>query len=329
MKTFKWGILGTSFISEVMANAITQNNDGSIVAVAGRSQAPLRQLAEKHCVPHVYLDYQSVIDNPEVDIVYIALPNHLHVEWVIKAANAGKAVLCEKSLSIDVASANRAIGVVRESNVFFAEGLMYLHHPLIAKLHEVIKQSTLGKLKSIQGSYCAAISAFTNPAGKGVLFNLGCYPMSLAISALSAAGVDTSNIELLNAIGRKGDDDNIVETTGVFSSAQGHNITLHCAEDYGLRASFALLFEQGFIEFETNPWLPTHNNVINVSVYEQTPQRIEVGALGDGFDYQVEHVHQALNTSSYEFAAPLPTYEHSLSVMKQLEDWASQMRIIQ
>ena len=96
MKRYQWGILGTSFISGVMADAIVQEGNSDIHSVAGRSLAPLQDFAEKYQVKHSYQDFDAFVQDPAVDIIYIALPNHLHAEWVIKAAKAGKAIFVRK-----------------------------------------------------------------------------------------------------------------------------------------------------------------------------------------------------------------------------------------
>jgi len=97
-----WAIIGTSFISDVMAEAIKGDEGSQLYAVSGRSKENLRAFSQKHHPQKTYSDYQDLIQDPDVDMVYIALPNHLHHECIIKAAEAGKAILCEKSLSIDM-----------------------------------------------------------------------------------------------------------------------------------------------------------------------------------------------------------------------------------
>lgn len=125
-RTLNWGILGTSFVSGVMADAIRAEGSTAIYAVAGRSRKKVQEFAADHGIKKVADDYEALIADDGVDIVYIALPNHLHHEFVVMAATAGKAILCEKSLSIDMDKTHQALEAVERNKVFFAEGLMYL-----------------------------------------------------------------------------------------------------------------------------------------------------------------------------------------------------------
>ncbi len=129
----KWGILGTSFISGVMAEAIQGDDKSELYAVAGRSEQNLKTFAEQYGIENTFNDYDALIADEQVDIIYIALPNHLHHDFIVKAAEQGKAILCEKSLSVDMEKTELALKAVETHKVFFAEGLMYLHHPLITQ----------------------------------------------------------------------------------------------------------------------------------------------------------------------------------------------------
>ena len=113
-----WGILGTSYISDTIAGAVEKDLGSQVTAIAGRNPEPLAQLRERHAIENSYLSYDAVIEDESVDVVYIALPNHLHHEYVVKAARAGKHILCEKSLSVDLEKTEVALRAVEEQNVF-------------------------------------------------------------------------------------------------------------------------------------------------------------------------------------------------------------------
>ncbi|MGR5063672.1 Gfo/Idh/MocA family protein [Photobacterium sp. DNB22_13_2] len=318
----QWGILGTSFISGVMAEAIRQEGQSRIYAVAGRSPEPRKALAAQYDIPMQYDNYDALIADPKVDIIYIALPNHLHHEYVIKAAQAGKAILCEKSLSVDMDKTEAALAAVDRYEVFFAEGLMYLNHPFTAKILDVIKAGKIGDLRSIQGQYTAAISQFVNPESKGALYNLGCYPASLLhLIVQQSFGNDVVNNYTLSAMGRRGHDGNICETQANFRFDNGVMAQLHTAEDYGLHAEFTVLGSTGSLQVTTNPWLPATQNQLTITQYEQQPEVVEVTADGDGFLYQVRAVLNALEDRDSELARPAARPEDSRQIMKLLTDW--------
>ncbi|MGF1735166.1 Gfo/Idh/MocA family protein [Photobacterium satsumensis] len=318
----QWGILGTSFISGVMAEAIRQEGQSCIYAVAGRSPEPREALAAQYDIPMQYDSYDALIADPKVDIIYIALPNHLHHEYVIKAAQAGKAILCEKSLSVDMEKTEAALAAVDQHGVFFAEGLMYLNHPFTAKILDVIKAGKIGELRSLQGQYTAAISQFVNPDSKGALYNLGCYPVSLLhLIMQQCSSKECAESYTLSAMGRRGHDGNICETQANFRFANGVMAQLHTAEDYGLHAEFTVLGSTGSLQVMTNPWLPDTQNKLIITQYEQQPEVVEVTADGDGFLYQVRAVLSALESRDAELNRPAARPEDSRQIMKLLTDW--------
>ncbi|MFM2590302.1 Gfo/Idh/MocA family protein [Vibrio sp. TBV020] len=318
----KWGILGTSFISDVMAQAINNDSNSQLHAVAGRNPTMLEEFKKKHGPSRSYLSMDELIADSDVEVVYIALPNHLHHEYVVKAAQAGKAILCEKSLSVDMEKSDIALNAVDKHNVFFAEGLMYLNHPIAAQILELLESGTIGDVRSIQGSYVAAISQFVNPDSKGTLYNLGCYPVSLMHLVLQHQFGDEVFADTeISAIGRRGADGNICETSALFKFNGQLTAQIHTAEDYGLKHQFTILGSKGSISFVTNPWLPAEDNKLVIEVYETSTEEVVVPAQGDGFFYQVRNVRQAIESGAKQLERPSATPKDSWQIMKLLTDW--------
>lgn len=323
--TIKWGILGTSFISQVMADAIVAEGQSTLHSVAGRSPGPLKEFARKNNIESVFNDFDALIEDADVDVVYIALPNHIHHDYVCRAASAGKAIVCEKSLSIDMEKTDLALASVSDNGVFFVEGLMYLCHPLVDTLVDLLRSGIIGDVKSVHGDYCAAISQFVNPLSMGVLFNLGCYPVSLMHLVMqSAYGDDVFNQVSVQATGRHGDDGNVCETSAVFSFANGVQANIHTAEDYGLYSSFRILGSAGSLELLSNPWLPeASGGQIRVTPYESASEVIEVPAAGDGFYYQVKRVREKLEQGALEVQRPAVRPKDSRAIMALLSAWTA------
>lgn len=318
----KWGILGTSFISGVMAEAIKGDEKSELYAVAGRSEVNLMAFAEQYSVEKTYLDYDALLSDEQVDIVYIALPNHLHHDFIIKAAQKGKAVLCEKSLSVDMEKTQLALKAVEQHQVFFAEGLMYLHHPLMKELVSVLKSGEIGELRSVHTSYIASIAQFVNPDSKGALYNLGCYPISLLyLVAKTMLGEQVIENRSLKAMGRRGKDGNICESSLLISFGQQTTASVHTAEDHGLRHQFTILGSKGAITMQTNPWLPDVENHFSVEIYETSKRDISVSADGDAFFYQVRQVRQAVESGKKELQVPCASWQDSYNIMQLLTDW--------
>lgn len=323
-RTLNWGILGTSFVSGVMADAIRAERSSALYAVAGRTPKNVRAFAAKYEVEKVSDDYDDLISDPGVDVVYIALPNHIHHRYVVKAAEAGKAILCEKSFSIDMAKAHEALDAVARNKVFLAEGLMYLNHPLANKIVELVRDDRVGELRAIQGRYCAAISDLVNRDSRGVLYNLGCYPASLAHLVLQQACGDRVFADsAISSTARHGEDGNICEAAASIRLANGVVCQLHTAEDYGLHADFTVLGDKGSLQLRSNPWLPDTENVLVLTEYETRPQIIDLRAEGDGFFYQVRRVREALEQGRLELSRPAARPGDSLEIMALLTRWES------
>ena len=126
-RKLRWAILGTSFISSVMATAISKSDFGEVYCVASRTAESVEKFANKHNIGVIYTDYDILLLDPKVDVVYIGLPTYVHAEWVRKCAIAGKHVLNEKSFSINALEAISALEVVRsQAGIFCMEGMIAL-----------------------------------------------------------------------------------------------------------------------------------------------------------------------------------------------------------
>ncbi|MEM7117577.1 MAG: Gfo/Idh/MocA family oxidoreductase [Chloroflexota bacterium] len=319
-----WGIIGTSFISDTLAEAIGNDPEAQVVAVAGRRPEALAEFQEKYEIARTYLDYDAFLADETVDVIYIALPNHLHHSYVVKAAAAGKHILCEKSLSIDMPKTEEALAAVAKQGVFFMEGLMYLVHPLLAKLVGLLQAQAVGSIRTISGQYCADIAQFVNPGSKGAIYNLGCYPASLLHLVLQTAfGAEAFSAYQLAAFGNLSSyDGNVCDTLVQLRFANGVLAQLHCAEDYGETAVFTITGDAGEIRFVSNPWLPTAtDNIIELNRYGQGVERIEVSAKGDAFFYEVRLVRDCIERGLLEAPRPAPRQSDSHEIMELLTRW--------
>ncbi|MFT7584901.1 MAG: putative dehydrogenase [Cellvibrionaceae bacterium] len=322
-RKLRWGILGTSFISETMGKAINEDSGSIIQAVAGRRQEAIDSFAEQFSVVCKYDNYQALISDPDVDIVYIGLPNHLHHTYVLDSIAAGKHILCEKSLSIDMQKSQKMIDSVSDSQLFFIEGLMYLHHPLIKKLVDLLQSNVLGKVRTVSGQYCADIAQFVNPAGKGALYNLGCYPLSLLHLVLQTAyGNDVWSDFDLTGIGNiSTKDGNICEASLNLGFPNGVTARLHTAETYGMFSDFVIVGEKGSLRFDSNPWLPEKSNKMTLTLFDEEPEPIRVTAEGDAFFYQVKHIREAILQGHKTLNRPAPRLQDSFEIMQILTRW--------
>ncbi|WP_151733637.1 Gfo/Idh/MocA family protein ['Paenibacillus yunnanensis' Narsing Rao et al. 2020] len=183
----KWGILGCAQIAtKAVIPAIQESESGVVTAIASRSMDKSRPVAEEFGIEKAYGSYEELLADPEIGAVYIPLPNHLHREWVIRAAEAGKHVLCEKPIALNSREAAEMVQACRSAGVHLAEAYMYRHHPRIAQLQEMIARGDIGELRSIRGTFTyndaedTGNIRFRSAWGGGSLYDVGCYPLSAA-----------------------------------------------------------------------------------------------------------------------------------------------------
>ena len=186
-KKVRWGILGTASIGiEQVIPAMIKGKYCDVRAIASRSKDSAEKVAEHFHIPGAYGSYEKVLADPEIDAVYIPLPNHLHVPWSIEAIQAGKHVLVEKPVGLSSEEARRLLDEsMKHPELKVMEAFMYRHHPQWIKAKELVDSGVIGTLKTIQSSF----SFFDdNPEsivnskvfGGGSVMDIGCYPISLS-----------------------------------------------------------------------------------------------------------------------------------------------------
>jgi len=187
MKKVRWGIIGSASIAKrSVIPGIQQSETGEVVAIASRTLEKAQDIAKELSISQAYGSYQALLNDPNIDSVYIPLPNHLHKEWAIYAAEAGKHVLCEKPIALNAREAREIVGACEKANVVFAEGFMYRHHPRYALIREIIRSGEIGELRGIHATFTYNQAEaqenvrYKKTWGGGSLYDVGVYPISAA-----------------------------------------------------------------------------------------------------------------------------------------------------
>lgn len=319
----RWGILGTGFISHAMLKAIGESEGSKVTTLCGRNEKALAELATQYGVPSAVTDQAALLQSPDVDVVYIALPNHLHRPATEAAMAARKPVLCEKSLTTTMADAKALVTSVRTAETFFAEGLMYLSHPLMAQLVNVLRDPSVGELRSVSGFYAADIWQVVNPAGGGTLYNLGCYPASLLqLVVQTMCGDAAFGARQMSAHGNLGKDSTLQDASVSVRFDNGVLANLHSTDGHGMAHEFVIVTTKGTLRFATNPWLPEPGaNRMIWQPYNGPARDISVSSDYDAFYHQTRMVEQAIRTHAKEAPRPAPRLSDSLEIMQFLTDW--------
>ena len=293
----KWGMLGTSEISATMASAIQESTTSQLVAIASRSQAKAKQFAEQFSIKKYYDNYQALLKDADIDVIYIGLPNHLHKEWIVNCALAGKHMLCEKPLITNEHDALEAYATVRAADVICVEALMYRYHPFIEKLTEMVKNKVVGDLRLLTATYTVDISAVANPTAGGSILNLGCYPVSL-IRLLVGQDQGNNMIEPTHIIslGRLNQQSRDNQASVLLKFDNQIMAVVNTADDFGKYAQFDIYGTEGHLHVLTNPWLPTRDNN-KIRLYrkdQEIPVEINVTADKSLYTYQIDAVNKAI-----------------------------------
>ncbi len=207
-----WGVLSTARITSAVIPGIRASKRSNLLAVASRSQEFADAFAKKWKIPQAYDSYEALLADPEIDIIYIPLPNHLHVEWTIKAVEAGKHVLCEKPIALNVEDADAVASAAKKHGRVVAEAFMYRHTPQTLKVEEIVNSGSLGTLKLLRGSFAYMMTYEGNiraepTMGGGSLWDVGCYPISYMRTVFGAEPLEVFGWQL---IGPTGIDDTFV-----------------------------------------------------------------------------------------------------------------------
>ena len=188
-KVLNWGLLSTARINNALIPPLRASKRNRLLAVASRAQESAENYAREKKIPRTHASYESLLADPEIDVIYNPLPNLLHAEWTIKAVEAGKHVLCEKPLALNVDEVDAIRAAARKHGCVVMEAFMYRHHPQTLQVQEIVKSGSLGTLNLIRGSFSFFLSRAgdvrLDPAlGGGSIWDIGCYPISYARSVL-------------------------------------------------------------------------------------------------------------------------------------------------
>jgi xylose dehydrogenase (NAD/NADP) len=181
----RWGILGTARINRRLVPAFRASKRGQLHAVASRDLARATAHAREHGIPRAVQGYQTLLDDPSIQAVYIPLPNSDHVPWTLAAIAAGKHVLCEKPLALDPHDVDRITVAAAAAKVVVEEGFMYRHEPLTAKVVGLVNDGAIGNIRAIVSGFTFALERPGNirldaALGGGALWDIGGYPVTYA-----------------------------------------------------------------------------------------------------------------------------------------------------
>jgi len=182
----KWGLLSTAVINELILRGAAESPDVDVVAVASRDEERARSYADEHGLERSYGSYKALLADPDLEAVYISLPNRLHAEWTLRALEAGKHVLVEKPFSKHPDQVEEAFDRADAAGLVLSEGFMWRHHPQTRRLVELIDSGVAGRVRVVRTAFAFDLAAergtgdtrFDPALDGGALMDVGCYCIS-------------------------------------------------------------------------------------------------------------------------------------------------------
>lgn len=315
MKRVKWGILSTASIAKTaLIPAFKRANNAEVVAIASRGEQVYR-VAEECDIPVAYASYEELLKDANVDAIYIPLPNHLHKEWVIKAAQRGKHVLCEKPVSLNAEEALEMVQVCKDQNVTFMEAFMYQFHPQYKRVHELLASGEIGEIKLVKGSFSFFMEnregniRMNKEMGGGSLFDVGSYCVHAIRSVLKTEPMQVYAQAQL-------DPETKVDTSAYISMdfENGIKAMFDCSFDMFERNELEIIGAKGAIKLPY-AYRPDKNGGIG-EVIIQTSDSTKIEKIaGDIYKAEVEHISAAI----IEGKEPIYSGTESVKNMKILQ----------
>jgi len=322
-----WGILGTGNIARTFVQAVKKSNTGKMVAIGSRSQSSADRFGDEFHVPVRHGSYQALLDDPAVQAVYIATPHPMHAEWAIKAAEAGKHILCEKPLGLNHAEAMAIIEAAREHDVFLMEAFMYRCHPQTAKAIELIQSGAIGEVRLIEAGFAYNSSfdpdtrIYENELAGGGILDVGCYPASMTrLIAGVASGKPFADPVELHAIGHIGKT-GVDEYTNAICKFPGE-ILAHLVTGVSMNNDnmVRIYGNKGHLIIP-EPWIPQKAGgicKIMLSRDGRPTEEIQIEA-GPLYVYEIDLVARSL--ADRQAKSPAMSWADTLSNMRMLDQW--------
>lgn len=323
MNNINWGILAPGSIAQQFAHALQSDDRAHLYCVASRNKQRATDFANQYGFETVADDYQALMDDPQVDVVYIASPHMLHAEQSIACLQAGKAVLCEKPMSVNLADAQQVIETARVNNTFYMEAVWTRFMPFHRKIREWIDSDQIGAPQLVQANFGFAFPfdpthRLYNPdlAG-GALLDLGIYPISIAQMAIKEPPVQISAAAHLGATG-------VDESTGITLRYGNGQLAVLNATARATTANDAWIFgSKGSIHIP-DFWC-AESAILNTS---QDRRQIEIERFEqphrvNGYEGEIDEVHKCLDQGILE--SPTLPWSESLSIMAIMDQVREQI----
>ena len=321
----QWGIISTGRISGVFARNLIPSETGELLAVASRTQAAADKFGEEYNVPRRYASYQALLDAPDVQAVYISTPHPMHAEWAVKAAEAGKHILCEKPLATDYSEAMAIIEAARRNDVFLMEAFMYRCHPQTAKIVELIRSGDIGEVRIIQATfsfhahYDPRARLFNPELAGGGIMDVGCYCTSMSrLVAGAALGRPFAEPIEVRGMGHLGETRVDHYAIGILKFPNDIVAQVSTGVQLGQENAVRIYGSKGSI-YVPSPWFCQEHTEIVLSRQGKDPETIALDTPLTSYTLEADML--ARHIPERQAPPPAMTWDDSLGNMRTLDSW--------
>lgn len=330
-KALTWGILGTGAIANIFARGLRESRTGRLVAVGSRSQSAADMFGEIYNIARRYGSYEKLLADERVQAVYIAMPHPLHAQWAIKAAEAGKHMLCEKPLALNHAEAMAIVEAARRNDVFLMEAFMYRCHPQTAKLVELVRSGVIGKIHVVQATFSfhtpfrPKSRLLNNALGGGGILDVGCYCTSMTrLIAGAALGQDFAEPIKVAGTARIGEVSRVDEYA-IASLSFPENILAHLFSGVQVMGNNVVhIFGSEGSILVPRPWVPEGRHSTLVINKNESMQEITVENDTPLYALEADTVAKYIEARE----APAMRWGDTLGNMKTLDRWRSSVGMV-
>ncbi len=284
-RKLRWGVLGAANIATgQVIPGIQESQWNEVAAIASRDLAKAKEWAEKLGIPSAYGSYEELLADDTIDAVYVPLPNHLHMDWTIRAAEAGKHVLCEKPAALDAKQTQQMVDACERAGVKFVEAFMYRHNPRYQQIRDILASGEIGEIRSIHSTFTfnnsgnAGNVRFRKDWGGGALFDIGCY----SINAVRLLLQQEPEAATVHAFFSPAHDDVDMMATGLLEFPGGVGVTFQSGMWATSRNTMEIVGTDGLLELPApfKPWPNSSSSNIIVTA-KGVRREIEVDYTND------------------------------------------------
>ncbi|OWW04628.1 oxidoreductase [Rhizobium sp. R72] len=326
----RWGIIGPGTIARTFADGIAHSRTAKLVAIATRNpQKP--ELGDNFPGARIVKGYDGLLEDAEVDAIYIATPHTGHAEWAIKAIRAGKHVLVEKPIALSAFDADAIYHEAKKAAVFAGEGFMYRVHPQTAKIVELVKSGVIGNVRIIRssfgfnmGSFKPEHRLFSNETAGGGILDVGGYPVSMArLIAGAVEGKSFIEPEKVSGVGYLGQSGVDEWASAVLKFPNGIIAEVSCSIMAQQDNTLRIIGSEGRIEVKDFWFASGHKGGVGrIEIFKGSEQQtIEVKEERWLYSFEVDAAGDAIRAGEKEFRAPGMSWADSVGNLRVLDQW--------